>query len=95
MMYESGRSVLDAMHGRSVKRDYAEAAAWYGKAADQGHRDAQLKLAKMYALGRGVKRSLGEAVDLWWKSVFLNGNYSDEKYCPTIIGYPYDDINFA
>ena len=35
-------------------RDYAEAAKWYRKAADQGRAKAQLSLGMMYFVGKGV-----------------------------------------
>ena len=41
-------------YGLGVPQDYAEAAKWYRKAADQGHADAQFSLGLMYASGRGV-----------------------------------------
>ena len=40
--------------GRGVPQDDAIAVTWYTKAAEQGHADAQFKLALMYANGRGV-----------------------------------------
>jgi S1-C subfamily serine protease len=40
--------------GRGVTRDYAAAARWYHKAADQGAGGAQAQLGFMYEEGRGV-----------------------------------------
>jgi TPR repeat protein len=37
-----------------VPKDFAEAAKWYRKAADQGDSSAQFKLGNMYNEGRGV-----------------------------------------
>ena len=39
----------------------AEAAAWYRRAADQGHALAQFNLANMYASGQGVTLDDAEA----------------------------------
>jgi hypothetical protein len=39
------------LQGDLVVNDYAEAAKWYRKAAEQGHRDAQFYLASMYSGG--------------------------------------------
>ena len=39
---------------RGVPSDYAQAAAWPRKAADQGNADAQLMLGYVYAGGLGV-----------------------------------------
>jgi TPR repeat protein len=40
---------------------YAQAASWYGLAADQGYADAQINLGVMYNLGRGVPRDYVQA----------------------------------
>jgi TPR repeat protein len=40
--------------GEGVTRDYAEAAKWYRKAANQGDADAQTILGSMYGEGKGV-----------------------------------------
>jgi uncharacterized protein len=45
-------------------QDYAQAAHWYLKAADQSHPLAQFNLAVMYAAGQGVLRD--EAKSLEW-----------------------------
>ena len=42
--------------GDGAKQDYAQAAHWYLKAADQSHPMAQFNLAVMYAAGHGVPR---------------------------------------
>ena len=41
-----------------VKQDYAEAAKWYRKAADQGIPAAQNNLGVMYLVGEGVSSNL-------------------------------------
>jgi uncharacterized protein len=40
--------------GEIVPQDYAEAAKWIGRAADQGLALAQFALGGMYVLGKGV-----------------------------------------
>jgi len=45
-----------------VKRDHAEAARWYRKAAEQGDAGAQYNLGVMYKNGQGVKQDHAEAV---------------------------------
>jgi TPR repeat protein len=42
--------------GEGAAQDYAQAAQWYLKAADQSHSLAQFNLAIMYAAGQGVPR---------------------------------------
>lgn len=46
--------------GRGVPQDYAQAATWFGKAAEQGHADAQFNMGDMDHLGRGVPKDYVE-----------------------------------
>jgi TPR repeat protein len=48
--------------GRGVPRDYAEAATWFSKGADQGHAEAQTNLGVAYARGEGAPQDRGEGV---------------------------------
>lgn len=48
-------------NGRGVKRDLAEAAKWWSRAAEQGHAAAQFSLASLYEQGSGVARDLAAA----------------------------------
>jgi TPR repeat protein len=50
--------------GEGATQDYAQAAHWYRKAADQSHSLAQFNLAVMYAAGQGVPRD--EAQSKMW-----------------------------
>jgi TPR repeat protein len=47
---------LKFANGEGATRDYAQAAEWYHKAADQSHSLAQFNLGMMYAYGQGVAR---------------------------------------
>ncbi|MGH8630962.1 MAG: tetratricopeptide repeat protein, partial [Burkholderiales bacterium] len=47
--------------GLGVRRDVAEAAKWYERAARQGNVVAQSNLGDLHAEGRGVRRDLVEA----------------------------------
>ncbi|MCH8931814.1 MAG: sel1 repeat family protein, partial [Nitrospinae bacterium] len=42
------------LYGEGVPQDYAEAAKWYRKAAEQGDAEAQAMLGLMYLNGEGV-----------------------------------------
>lgn len=53
--------------------DLAEAAFWYRKAAQSGHAEAMLKLAKALAEGTGISANWGEAVE-WGVRSALIGN---------------------
>lgn len=48
--------------GIDQPRNYAQAVAWYRKAADQGHRSALYNLGMMYVNGHGVQQNNREAV---------------------------------
>jgi hypothetical protein len=50
--------------GEGASQDYAQAAQWYLKAADQSHSLAQFNLAIMYAAGQGVPRD--ESKSMGW-----------------------------
>src|ERR1035438_7183219 len=50
--------------GEGAAQDYAQAAQWYLKAADQSHTLAQFNLAIMYASGQGVARD--EVKSMGW-----------------------------
>ncbi len=48
--------------GEGAAQDYAQAAQWYLKAADQNHALAQFNLAIMYAAGQGVPRDASKSM---------------------------------
>jgi TPR repeat protein len=50
--------------GSGVGQDYGVAREWLRKAAEQGHAEARVRLAEMYALGLGVSRDTVEAYAL-------------------------------
>jgi len=51
--------------GTGVPRDEAAAAAWYARAAAQGHVEAYVHLGRLHELGRGVPRDSGRAASLY------------------------------
>lgn len=57
---------LDLDRPGASDTDLASAAYWYRKAAEQGHTDAQVNLAIMYAEGRGVSFDALEAAR-WYR----------------------------
>ena len=64
----------DFYFGRNgVSKDYAEAAKWYRKAAEQGHLDAQTNLGFCYANGKGVAKDEIEAVK-WYRKAAEQGH---------------------
>ncbi len=52
--------------------DYKSAAQWYGKAAEQGDRRAQRRLAYFYENGLGVEADKGQALGLWRSALDLD-----------------------
>ena len=55
-----------------ILRDYAEAAAWYRKAAEQGLGVAQINLASLYASGKGVPQDYEQAAH-WYRKAAEQG----------------------
>lgn len=53
--------------GRGIAQDYAQAAIWWKKAAEQGYADAQNNLGVLYNSGRGVPQSYSEAY--FWQNL--------------------------
>jgi len=52
--------------GQGVPKDFAEAARWFRKAADQNYPDAQNNLGVMYHNGQGFPQNYAEAI-LWYR----------------------------
>ena len=63
-------AVGEAYETSGTKSDYAEAAAWYRKAADKNSIEAQIHLAVCYRDGRGVTRDMAEAAN-WYRKADL------------------------
>ena len=74
------------MVGQGVPRDYAEAARWFRKAADQGDDFGQFNLGVLYAHGQGVPRDYTEAVR-WYRRA------ADLDFVPAFVnlGIMYED----
>jgi hypothetical protein len=53
--------------GHGIAQDYAQAAIWWKKAAEQGYPDAQNNLGVLYNSGRGVPQSYSEAY--FWQNL--------------------------
>ncbi|MFU8790377.1 MAG: J domain-containing protein [Methylobacter sp.] len=51
-----------------IPKNDKQAVGWFGKAAQQGHREAQTKLCYMYAIGKGVAQSYISAIDWCYKA---------------------------
>lgn len=64
--------------GRGVKQDYAEAAGWYRKSAEQGYAYAQFNLGYMYEQGLGVNQDYAEAAG-WYRKSAEQGD-ADAQY---------------
>lgn len=59
--------------GLGINRDLEQAAAWYRKAAEQGHPFAQLNLGAMYEYGSGVSQSYEQAFN-WYRKAAEQGD---------------------
>jgi uncharacterized protein len=62
-------------NGEGVPQDYAQAAFWYSKAADQGLVSAQFNLGLIYYMGRGVLQDYGQAA-VWFQKAAEQGDAS-------------------
>jgi TPR repeat protein len=71
-------------NGRGVARNYAEAAKWYRKAAEQGNATAQYNLGNCYYNGQGVARNYAEAAK-WFRKAAEQG----DKRAQYKLGYHY------
>ena len=60
-------------NGYGVPQDYAEAARWYRRAAEQGNAVAQFRLGVMYDNGYGVPQDYAEAAR-WYRRAAEQGN---------------------
>jgi hypothetical protein len=54
-----------------VPQDFAQAAAWFRKAAEQGDADAQYSLGGLYYIGQGVPQDWAEAY--YWNDLAAAG----------------------
>jgi len=54
------------------RKDYAQAMAWFRKAADQGQRDAQAVIGSMYYFGQGVPQDYPQAM-AWYRKAADQG----------------------
>lgn len=63
---------------RGFERNPAEAAKWWGMAAEKGVSDAQYCLGLSYYLGEGVAKDASEAAKWWTKAA--NQDHADAQY---------------
>ena len=54
-------------------RDFVQALAWFGKAAEQGNAPAEINVGSMFANGLGVSRDYAQAV-AWYRKAAEQGN---------------------
>jgi hypothetical protein len=59
--------------GQGASQDYAQAAHWFARAAEQNHTQAQLNLATLYGQGLGVIRDQAKSL-LWLTRAAKLGN---------------------
>jgi uncharacterized protein len=72
---EHAQNQLGVMYyrGEGVRQDYAEAARWYRKAAEQGNVVSQVNLADLYRDGKGVPQDYAEAAR-WYRKAAEQGD---------------------
>jgi uncharacterized protein len=64
---------LQFANGEGAAQDYAQAAEWYRKAAEQSHSLAQFNLGMMYASGQGVAKDNAQSV-MWFDRAAQQGD---------------------
>jgi hypothetical protein len=76
----SGIAMAQELFGEQLDQEenFAEAATWFRKAAEQGDVDAMSKLAGCYWSGKGVDKSAREAIN-WWKQAADKGDEEATK----------------
>lgn len=75
---------LQCASGAGVAQDYAQAADWYRKAAEQNHCLAQFNLGTMYANGQGVAKDDAQSVIWFGRAANLGdagGQYKMARNC--------------
>ena len=75
---------LQFASGAGVAQDYAQAAEWYRKAAEQNHGLAQFNLGTMYAQGQGVVRDDAQSIVWFGRAANLGdagGQYKMGRSC--------------
>ena len=75
---------LQCASGEGAAQDYAQAADWYRKAAEQDHSLAQFNLGTMYANGQGVARDDAQSLAWFGRAANLGdagGQYKMGRSC--------------
>jgi hypothetical protein len=65
--------------GHGVKRNPAEALAWFQKAAAQGHVQSYASLAELYEAGLGTPKNLARAIAYWRKGATAGDPYAQNR----------------
>lgn len=82
--------------GDDVRRDYAQAALWYSKAADQGNADSEYRIGGFYHYGFGVPKDDARAF-VWMKKAAEQENADAEDFLAVFYasgwGVPQDDAH--
>ena len=70
--------------GIGTAQDYAEAAKWYRKSAEQGNPQAQYSLGTLYEGGFGVEQSAEEA-ERWYRKAAEQGDADATRALDTLL----------
>lgn len=68
-------------YGRGVKQDYAQAIAWYTKAAEQNDSRAQYNLGGMHWRGEGTEKNMERCL-AWWSLAAPQGHKLAKEWIP-------------
>jgi TPR repeat protein len=72
-LHASNEKLFRELFSQSISRDYAKAAVWYRRAAEQGFDCAQVNLGTLYTTGKGVSTDYAQAA-IWFRRAAEQGN---------------------
>jgi serine/threonine protein kinase/TPR repeat protein/sugar lactone lactonase YvrE len=85
------KTALAHFNGEGVAKDWAEAARWFRKAAEQGHARSQFYLGALYAEGMGVPKDLAQA--LGWLHKAAAQKDVQAQYTLGLMYYAFPGVN--
>ena len=86
--------IAGAVFSKKIREaDDKQAVIWYRKAAEQGCREAQNKLAECCMKGQGVRKDLKQAV-LWFGKAAAQGSAADQRHLAKLYEKEFNDDRF-
>lgn len=83
-LYRQGRTVHQR-RGLDLPANDSEALIWYARAAELGHRNAQVRLASMLMNGQGVPAAQRDAAGRYWRLAAQNGSEHAQRQLASLL----------